>query len=116
MTAINSIPDLNYITFTGIVRNMQNLATTRYNLYVIKFDVENTISAPAPENSRRKINVLSVEAWGSLAEKIDRSIKNGTPVLIEGSLVSRSYEDRSKGLHYRMIVKASSVENLGVRS
>ena len=113
MTGIERIPDLNFITFTGTVRWMQDLQGSKYGVFVIKFNVENTATSPGG-GSPPRTNMLSVEAWGSLAEEIDRNISEGTPVLVEGSLVSRSYEDKSKGLHYRLTVKASRVENLGV--
>lgn len=117
MTVPHEIPFLNYITFTGTVDRMEKLSLTKYNIYVIRFEVENTVTiSTGTADARKKSSILSVEAWGSLAEEIDRRIKSGSLVLVEGSLVSRSYEDRSKGLHHKMIVKASSVESLGVRS
>lgn len=117
MTVPHGIPELNYITFTGTVERIEQLSLTRYNIYVIRFEVENSITiATAAADVRKTSSILLIEAWGNLAEEIDRRIKRGSLVLIEGSLVSRSYEDRSKGLHHKMIVKASSVESLGVRS
>lgn len=117
MTVPHEIPELNYIIFTGTVKRIENLTLSRYNIFVIRFEVENTVTfATGTVDTRKTFSFLSVEAWGNLAEEIDRRIKNGSLVLVEGSLVSRSYEDRSKGLHHRMIVKASSVESLGARS
>lgn len=117
MTVPHEIPELNYIIFTGTVKRIENLTLSRYNIFVIRFEVENTVTfTTGTVDTRKTSSFLSVEAWGNLAEEIDRRIKSGSLVLVEGSLVSRSYEDRSKGLHHRMIVKASSVESLGARS
>ena len=111
------MPELNFIIFTGTVKRIEQLSLTRYNLFVIRFEVENTVTfAAGTADARKTSSILSVEAWGNLAEEIDRRIESGSLILVEGSLVSRSYEDRSKGLHHRMIVKASSVESLGARS
>ena len=117
MTVPHEVPELNYITLTGTVERIEQLSLTRYNIYVIKFEVENTITiTTGTGDDRKSSSILLIEAWGNLAEEIDRRVKRGSLVLIEGCLVSRSYEDRSKGLHHKMIVKASSVETLGVRS
>ncbi len=117
MTVPHEMPELNYIIFTGMVKRIEKLSLSRYNIFVIRFEVENTVtSASGTTDARKTLSILSVEAWGNLAEEIDRRIESGSLVLVEGSLVSRSYEDRSKGLHHRMIVKASSVESLGARS
>jgi single-stranded DNA-binding protein len=117
MTVPHEMPELNFIIFTGTVERIEELSLTRYNIFVIRFEVENTVTfATGTADARKTSSILSVEAWGNLAEEIDRRIEKGSQVLVEGSLVSRSYEDRSKGLHHRMIVKASSVESLGARS
>ncbi|MCD4848903.1 MAG: single-stranded DNA-binding protein [Candidatus Aegiribacteria sp.] len=117
MTVPHEMPELNYILFTGTVERIEQLSLTRFNIFVIRFEVENTVTfSTGTADSRKTSSILSVEAWGNLAEEIDRRIKSGSTVLVEGSLVSRSYEDRSKGLHHRMVVKATSVESLGARS
>jgi single-stranded DNA-binding protein len=54
-----------------------------------------------------------VEAWGTLAEEVDRSIRTGMYVLLEGVLVSRTYVDRMKREQHRMVVKAFEISALG---
>lgn len=39
-------------------------------------------------------------AWGKTAEKVEKYLKKGTEVAIEGKLVSRSYEDKSGNKRY----------------
>jgi len=114
MTVLTETPELNYTVLTGRIRKKGELKSTSFDIFVIRFEVENIVSydKAVPEEDR-KIYIISVEAWGNLAERIDRSITNGMFVLIEGSLVSRSYEDRSKGIHHRVILKASDVTALG---
>ena len=114
MTDLHETPELNYIVITGRISKKSELKSSSYGIFVIRFDVENCVSySDANSEESKKTYVISIEAWGNLAERIDRSISNGMFVLIEGSLVSRSYEDRSKGLHHRMVVKASDVTALG---
>ena len=110
MTISRDGAELNYIVLTGRMIEKGELKTSSYGIFVIRFRLENSLSYSVGSSEEgKKTYVISVEAWGNLAERIDRSITNGTFVLLEGSLVSRPYEDRSKGLHYRMIVKASDV-------
>ncbi len=114
MAVSRETPELNYIVLTGRMIEKGELKTSSYGMFVIRFKLENSSSYSVGSSEEgKKTYVISVEAWGNLAETIDRSITNGTFVLLEGSLVSRSYEDRSKGLHYRMIVKATDVMALG---
>lgn len=104
-------PELNYLVLTGTVRNKEEMKASSYGTFVIRFQLENLISSEFESEARTY--VLAVEAWGRLAERIDRSIDNGSFVLLEGNLVSRKYEDRLKRTRYRMTVKASSITSLG---
>ncbi|MCD4700330.1 MAG: single-stranded DNA-binding protein [Candidatus Aegiribacteria sp.] len=114
MAVSHETPELNYIVLTGRMMDKGELKTSSYGSFVLRFSIENSLSYSVGSSEEgKKTYVISVEAWGNLAERIDRSITNDTFVLLEGSLVSRSYEDRSKGLHYRMIVKATDVMALG---
>ncbi|RKZ08840.1 hypothetical protein DRQ25_08050 [Candidatus Fermentibacteria bacterium] len=114
MTVSRDIPELNYIVLTGRIVEKGELRSSSYGIFVIRFKLENSSSYSTRSSEEgKKTYIISVEAWGNLAERIDRSISNGTFVLLEGNLVSRSYEDRSKGLHHRMIVKATDVMALG---
>ncbi len=113
MAVPHDTPELNYIVLTGRMIEKGELKSSSYGIFVLRFRLENSLSYSVGSSEEgKKTYVISVEAWGDLAERIDRSISNGTFVLLEGNLVSRPYEDRSKGLHYRMIVKATNVTAL----
>lgn len=113
MTVPHELPELNYIVLSGRVTEKGELRTTSLNIFHIRFRLENFL-APYPEapEEDRKTYVLDVEAWGELAERVERSIRNGMFVMLEGSLVSRSYIDRMKRTQYRMVVKASDISAL----
>ncbi len=114
MTVSHKCAELNYIVLTGRIIEKSELKASSIGVFVIRFSIENSLSFSVGRSDEgRKTYTLDVEAWGNLAERVDRNIESGTFVLIEGNLVSRSYEDRSKGLHHRMIVKASDVMTLG---
>ena len=93
---------------------MGELKSSSFGTFVIRFKLENFITPEYSDaDGKAKSYILNIEAWGQLAERVERSIGSGMYVLLEGSLVSRSYEDRSKNTHYRMVVKASRIEALG---
>ena len=107
-------PELNYLVLTGTVRAKGEIKASSYGTFVIRFQLENSVSFHREREARTYM--LDVEAWGRLAERIDRSISDGAFVLLEGNLVSRKYEDRLKRTRYRMTVKASSITSLGRES
>ncbi|NUM49761.1 MAG: single-stranded DNA-binding protein [Flavobacteriales bacterium] len=39
-------------------------------------------------------------AWGKVAERVEKLLKKGTEVAIEGKLVNRSYEDKAGNKRY----------------
>lgn len=53
----------------------------------------------------------TVVAWGHIADMVERSLRKGMPVMIEGRLVHRSYEAKS-GKHYVTEIVMSSFELL----
>jgi len=114
MTVPHEIPELNYLVLVGKMVRKGELKSSSFGIFVIRFEIENIVSSGSGSSDiEKKTYVITIEAWGNLAERIDRTIKSGMFLLIEGSLVSRSYEDRSKGMHHKMIVKASDVTALG---
>lgn len=116
MSRTHGLPELNYVAFSGTVAQKNSISWSKYNMYVIRIMVENTVSSMDPSSERKRVYELAVEAWGDLAEEIDRTVNTGSSVLVEGSLVSRAFVDRKKEEHHKMIVKAASVKILDVRS
>ena len=49
----------------------------------------------------------TVNAWGKLAERIQKSLDKGSEVVIEGKLVHQSYETKEGEKRYSTIVEAS---------
>lgn len=113
MTVPHELPELNYTVFTGKVVQKGELRLTSFDIFHLRFRLENYLSPQVSGGAEEmKTYLLDVEAWGNLAEKVDREIRNGMLVLLEGSLVSRSFVDRMKRTQYRMVVKASEISAL----
>ncbi len=104
MTVPSRPPELNYVALTGEVVKKGDLKTTNLGIFHFVFSMENILS-DVPDRSGKYL--LDVETWGNLAESAYRRLKRGSFILVEGRLVSRSFVDRSKRTHYRMVVKAS---------
>jgi single-stranded DNA-binding protein len=86
-------------------------------MYVIRFKVKNTLTRQDSPGGRVSVYEILTEAWGELAEEIDRNLPVSAAVLVEGSLVSRVFVDRNNNEeHHKMIVKASSVSRLDTRA
>jgi single-strand DNA-binding protein len=49
----------------------------------------------------------TINAWGKLAERIQKSLDKGSEVVIEGKLVQQSYETKEGEKRYSTIVEAS---------
>ena len=62
-----------------------------------------------------KVEWHNVVAWAQLAEICGEYLKKGSQVYIEGSLQTRSYEDRDGNTKYTTEIKAREMQMLGGR-
>jgi single-stranded DNA-binding protein len=110
----NVPPEINTVVVSGRVVTRKGLSRTSFGAWLLKFSLENSITLPGetPDQTRRKTAIISVQAWGESARKLDRQLKKGSFVIVEGRLSSISYEDRRKVIHHRMELTASDVQIL----
>lgn len=104
-------PALNTVLITGRVRRKKHLAMSK-GRYVLEFEVE----ARRYGETRAEddpVDVFTAEAWGATARELDKDLNNGDPVLIEGRLISREYEDRNSNRRHRMILGIGKLNILG---
>lgn len=66
----------------------------------------------ADGNQQDKVEWHSVVAWGRLAEICGEYLKKGSQVYFEGSLQTRSYEDRDGVTRYATEIKAREMQML----
>ncbi|MDD2206172.1 MAG: single-stranded DNA-binding protein [Aminobacterium sp.] len=62
---------------------------------------------------QNQVDFIPIVVWGSQAENCERYLRKGRPVLVEGRLQVRSYEDKSGERRWVTEVVASSVVFLG---
>lgn len=55
---------------------------------------------------------IDITAWGTVAEKVAEVAKQGTEVIVEGALETRSWDDKNHPeiKHYRTFINASGVQ------
>lgn len=66
-------------------------------------------------NMQDKTEWHSVVVWDRLAEICEQYLKKGSQVYIEGSLQTRSYEDKEGQTRYKTEIKAREMQILGSR-
>jgi len=59
---------------------------------------------------------LRVVTWGATAENCERYLSKGSPVLVEGRIQSRSYDDKQGNKRYITEIVAQNVTFLGTKS
>ena len=55
---------------------------------------------------------FNVNVWGESAERLSKTLHKGSPVLVQGSLRSRSWEDKEGRKCYAVDINAHNVQNL----
>ncbi|MBQ5316939.1 MAG: single-stranded DNA-binding protein [Oscillospiraceae bacterium] len=85
---------INQVTLMGRLTSDPELRQTPAGVSTCSFTVAITRSF-ANQNGERQSDFISCTAWRQTAEFICRNFSKGRLILIEGSLRSRSYDDRN---------------------
>jgi len=67
-------------------------------------------------NKEQRTDWHNIVVWGKMAEICGEYLKKGRPVLLEGRIQSRSYDDKEGNKKYITEIVASSVQFLGGRN
>lgn len=49
----------------------------------------------------------TVNAWGKIAERVDKALKKGQEIIVEGKLVHKTYESKTGEKRYSTIIEAT---------
>lgn len=49
----------------------------------------------------------TVNAWGKVAERVDKALKKGQEIIVEGKLVHKTYESKTGEKRYSTIIEAT---------
>jgi len=53
---------------------------------------------------------INIVAWGKTAEAVEKHVKKGTVVFVEGKLQTRQWEDRNGGKRYTTEINANIIQ------
>lgn len=95
------------VRYTGNVDNGTKVATIR------------VATTERYKGKDGKLNELtewhSVVCWRQLADVVEKYVKKGTQIYVEGRIQSRSWEDDKGGKHYAVDIIANQLQLLGKR-
>jgi single-strand DNA-binding protein len=93
-----------------------NLQQTKSGKTVASFPVAtNRFSLGADGKKRELTDYHKVIAWNKFGETCSRLLTKGMPVLVEGRLIKRSFEDSDGKTHYNTEIQLNDLNILGWR-
>ena len=100
---------INHINLMGVVSRAPEYRMTPNGVPLTNFSVAVT-RPPRQEGGQPITDYVRIVTWRNIAEKVSESIKKGDLVVIEGRLLTRSYETNDGQRKKVVEVEASSVE------
>ena len=91
------VPELNYVCLSGRLTRDPEQRFTGKGQGVTSFDVAVNRRYKDAVSGEWKDNVVFVpiSVWGPMADRCKERLRKGSPVLVEGNLVSSEYTDKS---------------------
>jgi single-strand DNA-binding protein len=103
--------NLNRIILLGTLTNDPEVRFTVEGVQIAKFQV--SVDRFAQEGAPKQVDLIDVTAWRRLAEICGQYLKKGKPVLVEGRIQVRSFEDGNGARKWTTEVVARSIKLLG---
>lgn len=100
---------MNKVIIMGRMANDPELRTTQNGISVTSF----TVAVDRPKLSKdeeRKTDWIDVVAWRSTAEFVCKYFHKGDPIVVNGTLQSRNWEDKECNKRKNIEVQADGVE------
>jgi len=107
------VSSINRITLVGAIADDPDARVTNSGDPMLRFTV--ATQRPSVEGMPAAIDYIPVIAWRQLAEKKD-AFKKGDLILVDGRIVTRSYEDSEGRRKYSTEVEAKDMRSLGEMS
>jgi len=103
--------NLNRIILVGRLTNDPEVRFTVEGVQVAKFQI--VVDRFAQENVQKQVDNIDIVAWRRLAEVCGQYLKRGNPVLVEGRIQVRSFENENGVRKWTTEVIARSIKMLG---
>jgi len=106
---------LNKVTLIGNLAADVELRETTSGKKVANFPLAINRKIKNGKEEHETVDFHRVITWGKLAKKCEQCLSRGLPVLVEGELINRSFDDKEGCRHYRTEVVAKNVAILASR-
>ncbi len=103
--------NLNRIILIGNLTSDPEVRFTVEGLQVAKFQL--SVDRFVQEGAPKQVDLIDVVAWRKLAEITGQYLKKGKPVLVEGRIQVRTYENEGGARKWATEVVARSIKLLG---
>lgn len=106
---------LNIVALMGRLTHTPELKTTQNGTSVCSFSiaVDRTYT---PKGEERKADFIDVVAWRQTAEHICKYFQKGSMIAIDGSIQTRSYQDKQGSNRTKVEVLANNVSFCGAKA
>lgn len=95
----------------GRVANVPEVGSTSTGVKSFKFDFA-CDSSQVDENKKPLPVFLHVQVYGKQAEVMEKSLMKGTPILLKGELIQRSYTDREGQRRYYQYIAPAPFDGI----
>lgn len=102
---------LNRVILMGRITQELQLKHTQNGIAVLSFSV--AVDRPVQKDAEKQTDFISCVAWRQTAEFIARYFGKGRLIALEGSLRTRTYDDKNGTRHYITEVYVDSVSFTG---
>ena len=108
------LPEMNYVCLSGRLTRDPEQRFTSKGQGVTSFDIavnrryKDTVSGEWKDNTV----FVPISVWGPMADRCKDKLRKGSPVLVEGNLVSSEYADKSGQKRKIMRVNARHIQFL----
>jgi len=99
---------MNKVVILGRMAADPELRQTNSGTSVTSFTV--AVDRPFTKGTDRQADWLDVVAWRNTAEFICKYFQKGKPIIVEGYLQTRTYEDKNGSKHKVVEIQAENVE------
>ena len=99
--------NLNKVILIGHLTKDPELKQTQSGISVVSFTIG--INRRVAKDTEQKTDFISIVAWRQTAEFVSRYFKKGKPILVCGSIQTRSYADNQGNKRYVTEVLADEV-------
>jgi single-strand DNA-binding protein len=104
---------LNRCTLVGNITADGALRFTQGGTAVLNFRIACTESFISQNEKKERTEYLDVTVWGKRGEALSKILTKGKQVLVEGSIQTRSWEDKDGSKRYATSINANNIVLLG---